>query len=214
MTFDYKTHSLDRLKEWLHDCLSAAEASPQEIYNAIKEVVQEEYYYYKNGASKTYELLTLLNGQVVFNIQSDNTNNVSIDPDPSYNIDPGGNDLTGLYSWGGDYNISEECEHDGMTAWGHSDFEYHIANKKDKVKKWVLPVEETKIVETDETDYFVTFPDDLLEAANLKEGDQIEWVDQGNGSYLLKKVSKTYDEMIAAGWTMTADGFWIKVILD
>jgi bifunctional DNA-binding transcriptional regulator/antitoxin component of YhaV-PrlF toxin-antitoxin module len=82
--------------------------------------------------------------------------------------------------------------------------------KPDKVKKWVLPVEETKIVETDETDYFVTFPDDLLEAANLKEGDQIEWVDQGDGSYLLKKVAKTYDEMIAAGWTMTADGFWIK----
>jgi hypothetical protein len=82
--------------------------------------------------------------------------------------------------------------------------------KPDKVKKWVLPVEETKIAETDETDYFVTFPDDLLEAANLKEGDQIEWVDQGDGSYLLKKVPKTYDDMIADGYTMTADGFWIK----
>jgi len=200
MTFDYKTHSLDRLKEWLHDCLGAAEASPQEIYNAIKEVVQEEYYYYKNGASKTYELLTLLNGQVVFNIQSDNTDNVSIDPDPSYNIDPGGNDLTGLYSWGGEYNISEESEYDGMTAWGHSDLEYLIANsKKDKVKRWVLPVEETKIDETDETEYFVTFPDDLLEAADLREGDQVEWVDQGDGSYLLRKIERglpTYDQLM------------------
>ena len=60
--------------------------------------------------------------------------------------------------------------------------------KKDKVKKWVLPVEETKIEETDETEYFITFPDDLLEAANLEEGNQIEWIDQGDGSYILKKV--------------------------
>lgn len=59
---------------------------------------------------------------------------------------------------------------------------------KDKVKKWVLPVEETKIEETDETEYFITFPDDLLEAANLKEGDQIEWTPQSNGSYILQKV--------------------------
>jgi len=27
----------------------------------------------------------------------------------------------------------------------------------------------------------------LLKAANLKEGDEVEWVDQGDGSYLLKK---------------------------
>jgi hypothetical protein len=60
--------------------------------------------------------------------------------------------------------------------------------KQDKVKKWVLPVEEVKIDETDEIDYIVTFPDDLLEAADLKEGDQVEWVDKGDGSYLLRKV--------------------------
>jgi bifunctional DNA-binding transcriptional regulator/antitoxin component of YhaV-PrlF toxin-antitoxin module len=27
-------------------------------------------------------------------------------------------------------------------------------------------------------EYFITFPDDLLEAANLKPGDDVEWVDQ------------------------------------
>ena len=96
--------------------------------------------------------------------------------------------------------------------------------KKNKVKKWVLPVEETKIEETDETEYFITFPDDLLEAANLAEGDQIEWIDQGDGSFKLVKKQKqpswvkgnelagvkTYQEMIDDGWTMTDDGFWIK----
>lgn len=60
-----------------------------------------------------------------------------------------------------------------------------IVVKEDKPKKWVLPVEPDPSGE-----YFVTFPDDLLDAANLKEGDVIEWVDQGDGSYRLKKVTK------------------------
>lgn len=56
--------------------------------------------------------------------------------------------------------------------------------KEDKVVKWQLPVEQVH------DDYFVSFPDDLLEAANLKEGDTVEWVDKGDGSYLLRKVTK------------------------
>ena len=56
--------------------------------------------------------------------------------------------------------------------------------KKDKVVKWQLPVEQVH------DDYFVSFPDDLLEAADLKEGDTVEWVDKGDGSYLLRKVTK------------------------
>ena len=104
-----------------------------------------------------------------------------------------------------------------------ADFEYTGSTvssvKQDKVVKWQLPIEADPSGE-----YFVTFPDDLLEVANLEEGDTVEWVDQGDGSYLLKKVDKTpswvegnelskhktYDEMIADGWEMTDDGFWVK----
>jgi len=60
---------------------------------------------------------------------------------------------------------------------------------RDKVVKWQLPVEECKDADTDKTEYFISFPDDLLEAANLKEGDQIEWIDRGDGSFELRKVS-------------------------
>jgi len=74
-----------------------------------------------------------------------------------------------------------------MPPWGHSDMEALSQYKEDKVVKWVLPVEETKIDETDETEYFITFPDDLLEAANLKEGDQIEWIDNNDGTFSLVK---------------------------
>jgi len=145
-------------------------------------------------------------------------------------------------AWNNFWN-SEEVSDDCMPPWGHSDMEalsrpdWHrkimpsvTQSDVDKVKKWVLPVEELGEIQ------FITFPDDLLEAANLKEGDQIEWVDKGDGSFLLKKswsdpyrdemlaagyekvdgvwtlkkVPQTYDEMISAGYTMTDDGFWIK----
>ena len=100
---------------------------------------------------------------------------------------------------------------DCMPPWGHSDMEYLACNKddtspeckdawnsfweeepkQDKVVKWRLPVEEVKDSDTDETEYFITFPDDLLEAANLKPGDDVEWVDRGDGSFLLRKITKT-----------------------
>jgi len=57
-------------------------------------------------------------------------------------------------------------------------------------KRWTLPVEEVENGDTMETEYFITFPYDLLEAADLKEGDNIEWVDRGDGSYELRKVTK------------------------
>ena len=82
----------------------------------------------------------------------------------------------------------------------------------DKVVKWRLPVEEVEDSDTDEIEYVITFPDDLLEAANLTPGDEVEWVDRNDGSFILRKIEKTltHDEMIAKGYTMTADGFWIK----
>jgi len=111
------------------------------------------------------------------------------------------------------YNKRAQLDADYEAIKAAGGYDWTPLPEKDKVKKWRLPVEEVENGDTMETEYFVTFPDDLLEAANLKEGDSIEWVDQGNESYLLKKVERepmTYDEMIAAGWTMTADGFWIK----
>jgi bifunctional DNA-binding transcriptional regulator/antitoxin component of YhaV-PrlF toxin-antitoxin module len=225
MDSDYKKHSLEKLETWVEDALNSAEASPQEIYDCIRKVVEDNYYCYKNQTSRCYELLALLNGNGKGHIQAydeyveKKENLVSDKEDPSPERKKSWNDF-----WE-EYYYPEEVKDDGMHIWGHSDLEYGIANqKKDKVKKWVLPVEETKIAETDETEYFVSFPDDLLEAADLKEGDQIEWIDQGDGSYMLKKVNKypswvtgnelsktkTYDEMIAEGYTMTDDGFWIK----
>ena len=120
--------------------------------------------------------------------------------------------------------LKQEEIDDCMPPWGHSDMEAlrytdkemdamcDNAAKQDKVVKWRLPVEEVENCDTMETEYFITFPDDLLEAANLEVGDEVEWVDQNDGSFIIRKIDNTltHDEMIAKGYTMTADGFWFK----
>ena len=58
------------------------------------------------------------------------------------------------------------------------------AEAEDKVKKWILPVEYI------DDESFVSLPEDLLEAANLKEGDIVNWIDQGDGSFKMIKVTK------------------------
>jgi len=54
--------------------------------------------------------------------------------------------------------------------------------KEDKVIKWSLPVEEL------DGEHYITFPEDLLEAAKLAPGDSVEWVDLTENTYLLRKV--------------------------
>jgi hypothetical protein len=61
------------------------------------------------------------------------------------------------------------------------------SQKEDKVVKWRIPVE----MDGPSGEYFITFPDDLLEAANLNPGDEVEWVEQQEvGSFILRKVTK------------------------
>ncbi len=58
---------------------------------------------------------------------------------------------------------------------------------KNKVKKWILPIEVD-----DDFVYYIHLPHDLLQAANLDEGDQIEWIDNGDGSFKMVKVDATH----------------------
>ena len=157
---DYKKYSLEQLENFLHDAMSAGQATPQEIYDVIVGVVKENYYIHKQKASEAYELLGLLNSGVDNNKYQDYVNEIlSCDKD-----DP-----------------SPECK----GAW--NDFWEDVDNwSKDKVVKWQLPVQVDGLT----GDCYIELPDDLLEVAGLKEGDLIEWIDNNNGSFTLKKVSE------------------------
>jgi hypothetical protein len=218
---DYKKYSLEKLQDWVHDALSTGEASPHEIYSAIREAVREDYYYYKDHTSRASGLLELLSGhrpvkdakwdeweQTYYPEEYDHT--ATGEKFPRVSDHASKNGVSNL-----EYTKAKieanSAWNDGWTKEYYQKIVDKYEGKQDKVNKWVLPVEECKDADTDETEYFVSFPDDLLEAANLKEGDQVEWIDQGDGSYLLKKVEKpmTHQEMLDAGYWMTDDGFWI-----
>lgn len=299
--FDYKKYSLDQLDNWMHDAMSCGGATPQEIYDTIRKVVEENYYTYKHQTSQAYELLTLLNGNGGWKVEDvlkereyydgwdkgiisnrSDTSNLTCDKDdPSPECQKSWNDFweDSMPPWGHsdmealryteeelnamcdkaasdsekeqcrEYNLREaeyynkRAELDlnpgphqkyvGWTAVKESKFnemfsgkEKHKSDvkeqisrndsnridykdgliyespdggktvysrkpgqtektlvKEEKKNKWTLPVEEIDNVQ------FITFPQDLLDAANLKEGDEVEWVDNKDGSFILKKIS-------------------------
>lgn len=134
--FNYKKYSLENLENWLHDAMSAGDATPQEIYDVILDVVKDNYYTYKKQASEAYELLALLNGN------------------------------------------------------GKNKYEDYLdkflnSPKEDKVNRWVLPVQVDGLT----GECYINLPDDLLERAGLKEGDQVEWIDRKDGSFEMRKVN-------------------------
>jgi hypothetical protein len=186
---DYKKYALDQVENFLYDALST-DATSQEIYDVIKGVVEDNYKVYTESANKAQNLLSLLNGHRSVDLEHS---------EHYYDYNRNKPELVPCDR----NNTSEECEKSwndfwkepSMPPWGHSDLEAlrytdeeldamcaaTTSAKMGKVNKWILPVEE------DGDDCVVTFPDDLLEAADLKEGDQVEWVDNHNGSFSLFK---------------------------
>ena len=163
--FDYKKYSLENLENWMHDALSCSEATPQEIYDVIKGVVSENYHIYKNHTERCYELLALLNSGVDNSKYQDYLNEIlSCDKD-----DP-----------------SPECQGAWNDFW-ESSHQEHLNTQEDKVNKWVLPVELDGLT----GECYIRLPDDLLQVADLNEGDQVEWVDRKDGSFEMRKVNGT-----------------------
>ena len=191
MDFDYKTYSLSKLEDWVCDAISTGEATPREIYDTIRNVVQEQYDYYKNGAEKTNELLSLLNGhndQIQFNFDTSDYIDDGMRPWGHSDLEFGlaNSFLTHdrISNFPGENTICDKNDSSPECKGSWNSFWEDDVIKEDKVTKWRLPVE----VDAASDDYYVQFPDDLLEAANLKEGDKVEWISQGDGSYLLRKV--------------------------
>jgi hypothetical protein len=51
------------------------------------------------------------------------------------------------------------------------------------MSKWTLELKE----DPETGDQILEFPDDFMESAGWKEGDQIEWIDNKDGSWTLRK---------------------------
>jgi len=53
--------------------------------------------------------------------------------------------------------------------------------------RWTLTLEE----DPETGDLILPLPDDLMESSGWKEGDTLEWIDNKNGSWSLRKVDGT-----------------------
>jgi hypothetical protein len=104
-----------------------------------------------------------------------------------------------------EYSVSSTCDKDDSSpeckgAWtsfweeNYYPEEYKGSTvssvKQDKVKRWVLPVEEVENGDTGETEYFINLPDDLLGQAGWKENDELNWIDNQDGTFTLTKKTK------------------------
>lgn len=63
--FDYKKYSLENLQKWVEDAINSTNATPQEIYYTIKNVVYENISYHQNNLRRNKELLNLLEGKTI-----------------------------------------------------------------------------------------------------------------------------------------------------
>jgi hypothetical protein len=218
--FSYKKYSLEQLDNWVHDALNCEDLTAQDIYDTIVKCVDDMVEYHKKELTKTTDLLSLLKGHrptVDFDYTatgekfplSCNKDDKSPECQRSWNDFWEENYYPEEYYSNQNQNQYTEEELNAMCDKAASDQEkqkcreynlreaeyYDKRAKLDaeyaKTKKWTLPVEVVRDEDTDKDEYCVTFPDDLLEAANLKEGDEIEWIDLKNGSYQLRKVTKT-----------------------
>jgi hypothetical protein len=172
---DYKKYALGQVENFLYDAMSSG-ATPQEIYDTIRGVVEDNYYTYKKCTSEAYELLALLNGNGVGHITGWEESSQYTDEEIDSMCDKAE----------ADEKVRMLTHQESIEAgWSLSDEGIWIPPKKeDKVNKWILPVEYI------DDESFVSLPEDLLEAANLKEGDVVNWIDQGDGSFKMIKVTK------------------------
>jgi hypothetical protein len=171
---DNKDYSLKQVENFLYDAMSA-DATAQQIYDVIKGVAEDNYNVYKNATEKAYELLALLNGNGEGHISSYPVSKVEeklktpIQQNPQYT----------------------EEEMDAMTA--KAEEEELISKgyfKEDgfwrKLKIWTVKVEMDGLT----GDAIIPIPDDLSDIVGWNVDDEVEWCDNNDGSYIIRKVKK------------------------
>ena len=169
---DHKDYSLKQVENFLYDAMSA-DATAQEIYDVIKGVVADNYYVYKNATEKAYDLLALLNGNGEGHISS-------------YPVSKLEEKLKTPIQQNLQYTDEEM---DAMTA---SEEKELIVKGFVKVNgfwqkpktSWIVKIEMDGLT----GDAYIPIPDDLSDIVGWNVDDELEWIPNDNGSYILRKV--------------------------
>ena len=174
MTADHKDYALKQVENFLYDAMSA-DATAQEIYDVIKGVVEDNYNVYKNATQKAYELLGLLNGNGEGHIGSYPVSKVeeklktSIQQNPQYTEE----EMDAMCS------AAEEGE---LISKGY--FKENGFWKKPKT--WIVEVSMDGLT----GDAFLPIPDEVMDLVEWNLYDTLEWIDNKDGSWIIRKVTK------------------------
>ena len=172
---DHKDYSLKQVENFLYDAMHH-DASAQEIYDVIKGVVEDNYNVYKNATQKAYELLALLNGNGEGHISS-------------YPVSKVEEKLKTPIQQNRQYT---EEEMDAMCA-AARDREYPISKGYFKENGiWKKPKTWTVEIEMDGLtgDAIIPIPDEVEGIVGWDLYDELEWIDNKDGSYIIRKVTK------------------------
>jgi len=161
---DHKDYSLKQVENFLYDAMSA-DATAQEIYDVIKGVVADNYNVYKNATQKAYELLALLNGNGVGHIT--NYDDTELMPNLQYT----------------DEEVDAMCvaaEEEELISKGY--FKENGSWKKPKT--WIVEVSMDGLT----GDAFLPIPDEVMDLVEWNLYDELEWIDNKDGSWIIRKV--------------------------
>tara|TARA_R110000868_G_scaffold234633_1_gene488350 strand:- start:66 stop:623 length:558 start_codon:yes stop_codon:yes gene_type:complete len=179
---DYKKYALGQVENFLHDAMGSG-ATPQEIYDTIRDLVQDNLIVYTKSADQARELLNLLNGHrpVDSNFcDKDDTSQKCTQSWSDFWEEPNQYTEEDLNEMCAAAELEQDLKNVGDFLKQDRNSNFPGENTvKDKVKKWIIPVDD---------DYNITFPEDLIEQTGWKEGDILHWIPQNDNSFIMKKV--------------------------
>jgi len=164
---DHKDHALKQVENFLYDAMSA-DATAQEIYDVIKGVAVDNYNVYKNATQKAYELLGLLDGNGVGHIT--NYDDTELMPNLQYT----------------DEEVDAMCaaaEEEELISKGY----FKEDGSWKKPKTWIVEVSMDGLT----GDAFLPIPDEVMDLVEWNLYDELEWIDNKDGSWIIRKVQKS-----------------------
>ena len=184
--FEYKKYSLEHLENWLHDALDSEDLTPQDIYETITNVVDENIEHHKKYLTKNIEFLSLLKGHRPV-VNFDYTATGEKFPRICDKNDP-----------------SPECKKDWVDFWEET---YYPEESKQYTEEELNAMCDAA-AEQEEKDKCREY--NLREAEYYNKRAQLD-AEHGKSKYYYDiGRNRSYGEMVADGWEMTDDGFWIK----
>jgi len=184
--FSYKKYSLEQLDNWVNDAVTCEDLTAQDIYDTIVKCVDDIVEYHKKELTKTTDLLSLLKGhRPVVDFDYTATGEkvpLSCDKDDK----------------------SPECQRSWNDFWEENYYPEEHQQYTEEELDAMCERAATEEYKQKCREY------NLREAEYYDKRAKLDAeYEKGKYNYDLGR-NKTYDQMIADGWTMTDDGFWIK----